>query len=270
MKIKKLENGNIQVIENGKVIKSFSSTASLEFTQGGEAVGLFYNGSNIFDFYPTEVQELEVAPAPAVAFSGEVEDLLEELSLNFFFDEVEGTGGAGNFTYYNNPSVFHTLQGDISPNIGQGSQGTTLVAQLIKPSGDFVVDSISINIISGAVGVAVVGVYDLDNNGYPNNKLFQTTDFNTNITGVQSIAVTPYTLEGSTNYALVFQSSVSIPNMVRFGILGSNNSILWGTDASSLRYGLLNIVNTFSSTLPSVFPSGASLNTQPLIGIFFQ
>jgi hypothetical protein len=92
MKIKKLENGNIQVIENGKVIKSFSSTASLEFTQGGEAVGLFYNGSNIFDFYPTEVQELEVAPAPAVAFSGEVEELLEELSLNFFFDEVEGAG----------------------------------------------------------------------------------------------------------------------------------------------------------------------------------
>ena len=187
-------------------------------------------------------------------------------------DYYESSTGSGisNFKYLSNPSVYHTLQGDISPNIGQGSQGTTLVAQLIKPSGDFVVDSISINIISGAVGVAVVGVYDLDNNGYPNNKLFQTTDFNTNITGVQSITVPNFTLEGSTNYALVFQSSVSIPNMIRFGILGSNTSILWGTDASSLKYGLLSIVNTFSSTLPSVFPSGASLNTQPLIGIFFQ
>ena len=180
------------------------------------------------------------------------------------------SSGIGSFKYLNNPSVFHTLQGDISPNIGQGSQGTTLVAQLIKPSGDFVVNSVSINILSGAAGNAVVGVYDLDINGYPNNKLFQTTNFNTNVTGVQSIAVTPYTLEGSTNYALVFQSSVSIPNMIRFGTLGSNNSILWGTDANSLRYSLLSIVNSFSSTLPLVFPSGASLNTQPLIGIFFQ
>ena len=272
MKIVKLENNNIQVQDTaGRVIKSFTpSGASLEFTQGGEAVGLFYAGANVFDFYPEEVESTQVLPAAKVAFSGDEEDLLDLLSTSFFFDEVGGAGGAGNFTYYNNPSVFHTLQGDISPNIGQGSQGTTLVAQLIKPSGDFVVDSISINIISGAVGVAVVGVYDLDNNGYPNNKLFQTTDFNTNITGVQSITVPSFTLEGSTNYALVFQSSVSIPNMVRFGILGSNNSILWGTDAASLRYGLLSIVNTFSSTLPSVFPSGASLNTQPLIGIFFQ
>lgn len=184
--------------------------------------------------------------------------------------ESSTSSGIGSFKYLNNPSIYHTLQGDISPNIGQGSQGTTLVAQLIKPSGDFVVNSVSINIISGTVGNAVIGIYDLDANGYPNNKLFQTTQYNTLVTGVQTITVPNYTLLGGTNYAVVFQCSASIPNMNRFGTLGSNNTILWGTDANSQRYGLLNIVNVYSATLPATFPVGASLNTQPLIGVYFQ
>ena len=66
------------------------------------------------------------------------------------------------------------------------------------------------------------------------------------------------------------QCSTTIPNMNRFGTLGSNNTILWGTDANSQKYGLLNIVNVYSATLPATFPVGASLNTQPLIGVYFQ
>jgi hypothetical protein len=97
MKIVKLENNNIQVQDTaGRVIKSFTpSGASLEFTQGGEAVGLFYAGANVFDFYPTEVESTQVLPAAKVAFSGDEEDLLDLLSTSFFFDEVEGTGGEG-------------------------------------------------------------------------------------------------------------------------------------------------------------------------------
>ena len=90
MKLKKTENNNIQLIEAGKVIKSFTPAATLEITQEGEAVGLFYDGANVFDFYPSVITELEIAPDPATAFSGSVEDLLEELSNNFFFDPVGG------------------------------------------------------------------------------------------------------------------------------------------------------------------------------------
>lgn len=95
MKIVKLENNNIQVQDTaGRVIKSFTpSGASLEFTQGGEAVGLFYAGANVFDFYPTEVESTQVLPAAKVAFSGDEEDLLDLLSTSFFFDEVGGAGG---------------------------------------------------------------------------------------------------------------------------------------------------------------------------------
>lgn len=97
MKIVKLENGNIQVINNSsRIIKSFTpSGASLEFTQGGEAVGLFYAGSNVFDFYPEEVESTQVLPAAKVAFSGDEEDLLDLLSTSFFFDEVGEAGGEG-------------------------------------------------------------------------------------------------------------------------------------------------------------------------------
>ena len=90
MKLKKTENNNIQLIEAGKVIKSFTPAATLELTQEGKAVGLFYDGANVFDFYPTVIKELEIAPDSATPFSGSVEDLLEELSNNFFFEAIGG------------------------------------------------------------------------------------------------------------------------------------------------------------------------------------
>ena len=95
MKLKKTENNNIQLIEAGKVIKSFTPAATLELTQEGKAVGLFYDGANVFDFYPTVIKELEIAPDSATPFSGSVEDLLEELSNNFFFESLGGAGGEG-------------------------------------------------------------------------------------------------------------------------------------------------------------------------------
>jgi len=102
MKLKKLENKNVQLIKGNKVIKSFNPSATLEITQEGKGVGLFYDGANIFDFYPQTIEELEVFPDPAAAFSGSVEDLLEELSISFFFEEL---GGGGSTDYIENVSL---------------------------------------------------------------------------------------------------------------------------------------------------------------------
>lgn len=102
MKLKKLENKNVQLIKGNKVIKSFNPAATLEITQEGKAVGLFYDGANIFDFYPQTIDELEVFPDPATNFSGSVEDLLEELSISFFFEEL---GGGGSTDYVENVSL---------------------------------------------------------------------------------------------------------------------------------------------------------------------
>jgi hypothetical protein len=102
MKLKKLENKNVQLIKGNKVIKSFNPAATLEITQEGKAVGLFYDGANIFDFYPQTIDQLEVFPDPSTNFSGSVEDLLEELSISFFFEEL---GGGGSTDYVENVSL---------------------------------------------------------------------------------------------------------------------------------------------------------------------
>lgn len=209
-------------------------------------------------------------PRALISIPASVDDESLFNALSFMSEAASGGGSVGNFKYYSNPLTFHTLQGDISPNIGQGSQGITLVAQLIKPLGSFQVNSITINIISGVVGTAVVGIYSIDANGYPSSKLIQTTEFNTAITGVQTIAVSGLTLNGGENYAAVFQCSAPIPNMRRFGYLSTNTGLIWGTDAVSAKYGLLNIANVYNPTLPNTFPAGAALNAQPLIGIYFQ
>lgn len=166
--------------------------------------------------------------------------------------------------------AYHSLQGDLSPVLGQGSIGTTLTAQLIKPMGSIQVSEISINILSGVAGNAVVGIYDIGDDGYPNAKLAQTTEFNTSITGLQSIQVNNINLNGGTNYAVVFQSSATIPNMRRFGYAGSNAAIIWGTDGDATKYGLLTTANSYSAILPAAFPKGATLNTQPQIAVFFK
>ena len=131
--------------------------------------------------------------------------------------------------------------------------------------------SITINIISNTTpGNSVVAIYDIDADGYPGTKLFQTTEFDNTIIGVQTIAVTPYILQGGKNYAVVFQSSATIGNMRRFGYAASNNALIWGNDGNTSNYGILIIANTYNSTFPTTFPAGASLNTTSQIAVYFQ
>ena len=176
----------------------------------------------------------------------------------------------GEYTYYD--GAYHTLQGDVSPNIGSGNVGNlSLIAHLIKPNDDFEVANISINIISNSTpGNCVVAIYDLDVDGYPSTKLFQTTEFDNLITGIQTIAVTPYTLEGGKNYAIVFQSSQPIGSIRRFVYNSSNNGLIWGHDGLITNYGLLVVANTYNSTFPTNFPAGASMNTTAQIAVYFQ
>lgn len=270
IKITKLSTGKIKV-EDGQELRYFEASKDLGLSQNGEAVGVYDGGRLIYDFWPEEVSSTQIEGEALQPFKGDALDLLEILGDSFFFEVATGGGaGAAAFKYLIDSGVFHTLQGDVSPNIGQGAQGTTLVAQLIKPSGNFTINNISINIISTVAGAAVVGIYSLDGDGYPKDKIVQTTEFNTNISGLQSITISPTLLTGGSSYAVVFQCSAPIPNMRRFGYLSTNTGLIWGTDAGLTKYGLLNIANTYSSLLPNQFPAGAALNAQPLIGIYFQ
>lgn len=273
MELIRKENGNVELRNSGVLVWSMAQLP-VEIKpidkEERDHVKLFQNDGRVEYIYVDDLTETQIEPNAAVPFAGTVFDLADLLSADFFFEVINGGGGTANFEYLSDPGAFHTLQGDISPNIGQGAQGVTLVAQLIRPLGDFTISNISINIISGVIGNAVVGIYDINNSGYPDNKLTQTTQFNTNVTGLQTITIPNFQLKGGTNYAVVFQCSSPIPNMQRFGYLSTNTGLIWGTDGVSTKYGLLNIANIYSATLPNVFPAGAALNSQPLIAVYFQ
>jgi hypothetical protein len=193
-------------------------------------------------------------------------------ALNAFVGFKSG-GGVGNFIYLDDPSVYHTLQGDNSPNYGSANVGfANICAHLIKPLGNFEVNSVSINIISNVTaGNSAVAIYDLDSNGYPSTKLFQTSEYNNVVTGIQTIAVTPYTLEAGKNYAVAFQASNTISSIRKIDYLSSNNSLVWGNDGDNINYGLICAANAYTSDFPATFPAGGSLvSSAQIIAVFFQ
>jgi len=93
MKLVKLETGGVQLInDDGKLIRSFPSTAYLEVSDNLVTVNMEGHKANLF---PTNITETQVLPAAAAAFSGDAYDLGLLLSTSFFDDASTSGGGGG-------------------------------------------------------------------------------------------------------------------------------------------------------------------------------
>lgn len=127
---------------------------------------------------------------------------------------------------YNNPA-------SIAPTAVGFSSGWCYTQPFVLQS-DLNIKAININITSAAVGQAYFGVYEWDGNaGDTYTKIFQeTTAFDTNISGVQTITLsTPYTLEKGKVLTCCLISNVSYSvrsiriNALGNAILGYNNTL---------------------------------------------
>ena len=102
MKLVKLETGGVQLInDDGKLIRSFPSTAYLEVSDNLVAVNMEGHKANLF---PTNITETQVLPAAAVPFNGDAYALGLLLSTSFFDDaSAAGGGGGGQIISGNTP-----------------------------------------------------------------------------------------------------------------------------------------------------------------------
>jgi hypothetical protein len=256
MKIVKLENNNIQVQDTaGRVIKSFTpSGASLEFTQGGEAVGLFYAGSNVFDFYPTEVESTQVLPAAKVPFSGDEEDLLDLLSTSFFFDEVEGTGGA-NLLGYPSGSYSAFLNNIAEVNNASQHFADLLWGTFLEVKADVELEAVRVQKGATTAGAFVLGIYEVDENLAPTNLVGQSaTSFNTGISGIEEIVLNEIITLKAGIYCFAYHGNAT-GGSIRSSIYGGFHYLATPTLPNTFTWYAVRASLVYTGTLPSVFPA---------------
>ena len=93
MKIVKLDTGGVQLVDDqGRVIRSFPSSAYLEVSDNLVTVNVSGHRINLF---PSKITETQVLPAASVPFNGDAYDLGLLLSTSFFDDASTGGGGGG-------------------------------------------------------------------------------------------------------------------------------------------------------------------------------
>lgn len=137
-RIEKKTTGDVWVVDytTGEVIKTLSATASLLLSAKTKTGGVYVTDSAGRDFWiDTDlVQETQIDPAAAVAFTGTTKDLYELLELSFFYNILNPYAGAVIETNIITPAVNTTLTTSdyivvcaasiliklpASPNIGQ-------------------------------------------------------------------------------------------------------------------------------------------------------
>lgn len=178
---------------------------------------------------------------------------LKKVDVNDFLG-----GGGGTEPYiqeslaypYNNPSSF----GNSATSF---SSGWCYTVPFVLQS-DVNINAITINITTPAVGDAYFGVYEWDGNPGDNHiKIFQeTTAFNTNVSGVQTITLsTPYTLQkGKRLTCCLISNSTYSTRSIRIGNFGSG---ILGYNSTITDY--FNFYRSFSATLVgSTMPASIS------------
>lgn len=162
----------------------------------------------------------------------------------------------------------YTYVKDLQPLIGASRvNGTTLglgtgsiFAHIILPLNNIEVDEVSIRVVSGVVGNAVVSIYDVGNDGLPSELVAQTGEFDTNVTGRQVLPIST-NLKAFKNYYVGFTCSANVPSM---SVLDRETMI--PIEASStLGNAFVRIAGAFvySAAMPPSFPGGAGTSSLP-------
>jgi len=158
-------------------------------------------------------------------------------------------------------------------NISSWSTGSLTANQLygfpfIHGSEDRNIDDIAVQIVTGAAGNAIVGIYTATSsrNLYP-DALVTSGVISTTSTGTISSSAAA-TLRAGQMYWLVWNANAApvlrVPSSTAIpGILGVS-------PANTTNYGRIIVARTYDGTLPATFPASAALEASFTIGLYLQ
>lgn len=209
VKIVKTEKGNIDLVNaDGNIIKNVPPVAILGVTQNKKLIEIRQQNDASFYVDPELLQATQVLPAAEVPFDSSATTIYELLALlraDFFF-EVTG-GGFENFYMNTQSFLLDDFESRVSNNFS--TPANIIYTRKIIVEDTIEVTDFLIQVNAAAVGNAVAGIYDLNRNGFPNGLIVQTgSEFDLNITGVQTVSCTNTTIETGA-YAMSFLASAS-------------------------------------------------------------
>lgn len=165
-----------------------------------------------------------------------------------------------------------TIQGFIQNHIYPGNTAAGQVGRLrvyaITIEKDVEISGVIMRCTTAQVGSVTFGVYDIDANGYPNNLLFEITNFQTNITGAQTSTIS-YSLPAGTYF--VASHGTTTNNFVGFSRQNMYNTAVGTIDLTNFLPTGFTVTTPYATNLPNPFPSGATTTgTSALPALFFQ
>lgn len=249
MIIAKAENGNVELRDNdGNAYEVLPPNARLQKDSSRQIIKVIYAQNNILTIPFAEVDFLQTDPAAAVAFTGTLQELFDDLKANFFFDVTDTIVQ----DYPNAPYSFKAND----TKSGQSIAANLLVASKIYIPFDFTLNILYLRYSASVAGASVLGLYSIGTDGDPDELLIQTpTEYNTAVTSSQGVSITP-TLFKKGYYAVVYHSNVT--NSIN-AFSNASNFPNWGSVSTILAtnvFGTITAPLTYTGTLPTVFPTG--------------
>jgi hypothetical protein len=171
-----------------------------------------------------------------------------------------------------------TVQGFLQTHIYPGSTSSghgpnTMRGYYITIEKDVTIDTIYCRATATNASARITyAIYNLTSSGYPNTKLFNSTEFTFATAGIQTEAVSLTLSAGTYVVASILNSAsgtmvgVGRQNMYNTGI----GTLDFGAGANFLPQGYT-VSQTYSTTLPTTFPAGAtSTGTAALPALWFK
>jgi hypothetical protein len=210
-------------------------------------------------------------------------------TFNVNFDNVSGLTSTGTIsssvisatTYqgfatarYSSGTVQGFLQNHTYPGTGSSGHGPDRMrGYYITIEQDVTIDTIYCRATAtNATARITYAIYNLTSTGYPNTKLFNSTEFTFATAGIQTQAVSLTLSAGTYVVASILNSAsgtmvgVGRQNMYNTGI----GTLDFGAGANFLPQGYT-VSQTYSTTLPTTFPAGAtSTGTAALPALWFK
>ena len=168
-----------------------------------------------------------------------------------------------------------TIQGFLQSNDFTTTTGimqiNRLVGYYITIEKNISIDTLYVR--AGATNAAsriTYGIYNLNSVGYPDAKLFNSTEFTLAVSSSQTQAVS-WTLSAGT-YFVAANMNNSTGGMIGFTRFVAANTAIGTTDiAASFVPRGYDVATTYSTTLPTTFPAGAiSSGTASFNGLWFK
>ena len=94
MKIIKRTTGIIEVTQQDVILQTLQPVASLQLLSGDDGVQVTDVNGRVFDFYTRSIRQIQIDPAAPTEFTGDTQDLIQELEDSLFNQTPSGGGGA--------------------------------------------------------------------------------------------------------------------------------------------------------------------------------